>query len=90
MSVDFYATVGMCPDRAKERIKLQMHNSELKTVHPLGPLEYIAIDILGELPRTPRGNRYLLVMTDRYSKLTTTVPLKSITVETVAQKFISH
>ncbi|CDF40057.1 unnamed protein product [Chondrus crispus] len=90
MSVDSYSTVRMCPDCAKARINLRKHNSELKTFPPSGPLEYIAIDILGELPRTPRGNRYLLVMTDRYSKLTRTVPLKRITAETVAQAFISH
>ena len=90
MSVDAYSTARMCPDCAKARIKLRKHNSELKTFPPSGPLEYIAIDILGELPRTPRGHRYLLVMTDRYSKLTRTVPLRKITAETVAQAFITH
>ena len=90
MSGDAYSTVRMCPDCAKARIKLRKHNSELKTFPPSGPLEYIAIDILGELPRTPRGHRYLLVMRDRYSKLTRTVPLRKITAETVAQAFITN
>ena len=90
MSIDSYLTVRMCPDCAKARIKLRKHNSEMKTFPPSGPLEYIAIDILGELPRTPRGNRYLLLMMDRYSNLTGTVPLKRITAETVAQAFISN
>ena len=53
-------------------------------------LEYITIDILGEISRTPRGNRYLLVMTYRYSKLTRTVPLRKSTAETVDQTFITH
>ena len=74
----------------RKGIKLRKHNSKLKTFPPSGPLEYIAIDILCELPRTPRGDRSLLVMTDGYSKLTRTVPLKMITAETVAQAFISH
>ena len=90
MSVDAYSTVRMCPDCAKARIKLRKHNSELKTFPPSGPLEYIAIDILGELPRIPRGPRYLFVMTHRYSKLTRTVPLWKITAETVDQAFIAH
>ena len=80
----------MYPDFAKARIKLRKHNSELKTFPPSGPLEYIATDLLGELPHKPRGNRHLLVLTDRYSKLTRTVQLKRTTAETVAQAFISH
>ena len=82
MSVGAYSTMRMCPDCAKAHIKLRKHNSDMKTFPPSGPLEYIAIDILGELPRTPRGNRYLLVITDRYSKLTSTVLLRRITAET--------
>ncbi|CDF33132.1 unnamed protein product [Chondrus crispus] len=79
MSVDAYATVRRCSDCAKARIKLRKHNAKLKSFPPIGPLECIAIDILGEIPRTPRGNRYLLVISDCYSKLTRTVPLKRIT-----------
>ena len=88
--MDAYATVRRCSDCAKARIKLRKHNAKLKTFPPMGPLEFIAIEILGELPRTPRGNRYLLVISDRYSKLTRTVPLKKIPAETVAQAFVSH
>ena len=57
---------------------------------PAGPLEYIEIDILGELPRSWGGHRYLLFMTPRYSKLTGTVLLRKTTAATVSQAFISH
>ncbi len=40
------------------------------------PFEDVFFDILGELLRTPRGNRYLLKITSRLSKLTGVVPLK--------------
>ena len=41
--------------------------------------EFVAIDILGELLRTPRGDRFLLVISYRFSKLVRAVPLKRIT-----------
>ena len=48
------------------------------------------MDILGPLPKTRHGNRFLLVIADRYSKLTRTVPLRVTTALTVAQAFCEH
>lgn len=62
--------------------------SPLKLVPSKVPLEYVSIDILGELVRTKRGFQYLLVMTDRFSKLPRTVPLKRIAAAAIAQAFI--
>jgi transposase InsO family protein len=45
------------------------------------------MDILGPLPKTERGNRFLLVISDRFSKLTRTVPLRTITSLVVAKAF---
>ena len=90
MSVDAYSTVRMGRNCTKNRIKLRKHNLELKNFPPASPLEHIAVDILGELPRTPRGHRYLSLMLECYSKLIPTVSLQNITAETVRQAFISH
>lgn len=57
---------------------------------PKAPLEFISIDILGELIKTKRNNRYLLVITDRFSKLVRTVRLKKITAAAVAIAFVNH
>ena len=43
---------------------------------PSEPLEYISIDVMGPLPTTSAGNKYLLVIVDRFSKLAAAVPLK--------------
>jgi hypothetical protein len=51
------------------------------------PLEYLAIDILGSLPKTPRGNQFILVVCDRSTKLVRTIPLRKITSLAVAQPF---
>jgi transposase InsO family protein len=45
------------------------------------------MDILGPLPRTKHRNRFLLVISDRYSKVTKTVPLRAVTALSVARAF---
>ena len=88
--MDAYATARTCPDCAKARIRLRKRSSKMKLFPANAPLEYVAIDILGELPRTQRGNRYLLVITDRFSKMVKTVPLRRITAAVVAESFTKH
>ena len=90
MAVDAYGVVRKCATCARNRIKLRKHASALKLFPARAPLEQVAIDILGELIKTPRGNRFLLVMTDRYTKLTKAVALKRITADTIAQAFVTH
>lgn len=46
------------------------------------------MDILGPLPRTDKGNQWVLVIKNRFSKLTRTIPLKQTTAPTIAQAFI--
>jgi hypothetical protein len=43
------------------------------------PLEFVSIDILGPLPKTVRGKRFLLVISDRFSKLTRSIPMRTTT-----------
>lgn len=40
--------------------------------------------------RTTRGHRYLLVITDRFTKLILTVPLRNKTTAQVAKQFMKH
>lgn len=57
---------------------------------PTALLEDITIDLLGELMVSKRGNRYLLVISDRYFKLVRTMTLKRITAAQVALAFLHH
>jgi transposase InsO family protein len=45
------------------------------------------MDILGPLTTTDRDNRFLLVITDRYSKLNRAFPLSTTTADVVAHVF---
>jgi hypothetical protein len=48
------------------------------------------MEILGPLPRTKHGNRFLLVIADRYTKVTRTVPLRTVTALSVARAFVDQ
>jgi hypothetical protein len=82
-----YETVRMCDTCARNRISERTHTNKLKLFPAKGPLEFMAMDILGPLPRTKHGNRFLLVISDRFSKVTKTVPLRTVTALSVARAF---
>ena len=90
MAVDVYAVPRNCVSCAKNRISLRKHRNFLKLFPASAPLEFVAIGILGELIKTPRGNCYMLVISDRFSKLVRTVPLKKVTASEVAKAFVHH
>jgi Integrase zinc binding domain len=78
MAADVSETIRQCPVCAKNRVNERKRTSFLKLFPASSPLEYVSMDILGPLPKTEQGNRFLLVITDRFSKLTRTVPLRTI------------
>jgi Integrase zinc binding domain len=81
-------TVRHCTVCAKNRVTERKRTSFLKLLFPAsGPLEFVAMEILGPLPKTEHGNRFLLVISDRFSKLTRMVPLRTITTLGVAKTF---
>ena len=70
MTSEVYSAARNCQLCAKERIQLRKHASKLKLFPATAPLESVALELLGPLPKTRRGHNYLLVITDRYTKLT--------------------
>ncbi|GBM68436.1 Retrovirus-related Pol polyprotein from transposon 412 [Araneus ventricosus] len=57
------------------------------------PFERIALDILGPFPATKKGNRYILVLMDYFTKWSEVIPIPdqedSITVEELVRRWIS-
>ncbi len=51
------------------------------------PLESVALDVLGGLPKSCKGELYILVMVDRFSKLCRFLPMRSSSAENVAETF---
>lgn len=53
------------------------------------PLEFFAMDILGPLPKSDYGNQYGVVVTDRYSKITRSIPTRQTTFINLAYIFLN-
>lgn len=54
------------------------------------PISALAMDLLGPLPKTEEGNEYLLVICDRFTKLTRSVPVAAVTTMVVVSAFLNH
>jgi hypothetical protein len=57
---------------------------------PLAPMELCAMDIVGPLPETIKGNKYILVFCDYLTKWAVANPMPNQKTETVAQVFVEE
>ena len=72
---------------AKGKIHRARHCEGLDTVSIIGqPGAQWGADILGPLPETCIGKRYVLVVTDLFTKWVELFALKDVTAKTVARK----
>lgn len=55
----------------------------LQSVKSQYPWQIAACDVMGPFPRSPRGNQYLLVVTDHFSKWVELFPLRKLTSQKV-------
>lgn len=78
MSVDVVTRVQNCPFCANNILRLRKRTNPMKLFPARQPLESVGIDILGTFPRTTVANRFLLVITKRFTKLTQAIPLRNI------------
>ena len=66
----------------------------MKTYNVGAPMERIAIDVMGPLPTTDRDNKYILVISDYFTKWTESYPMPNQEAVTVAnvvvREFISR
>ncbi|CDF38002.1 unnamed protein product [Chondrus crispus] len=72
---------------AMNRVKLRKHLNRWRLFPATRPLESLAIDILGPLQKMKAGKQFLLVITDRFTKLTQVMTLRTVTAYTVAVAF---
>ena len=88
LAADVLGWVAACATCAKKRLMEVRSCSAMRLFMATEAFEAVAIDLLGPLPRAPEGYEYLLVMCDRFSKLTRVVPLRHVTALDVLSAFI--
>lgn len=78
MSEEEITTVRDCTRCAKTRGTSIEHQKHLKLVSPVGPLEFVAMDLLGPLPTTKRDQKNMLFIKDMYNKITRVVAMEKL------------
>ena len=89
MGKEVHEFVGHCEFclRAKDQCKPKVDLIPSKCNFPF---QRIALDITGPLPLTQKRNRYILGISDYFSKLAILIPLKDISAKTVATKVFTQ
>ena len=90
MASDVYDYVRGCASCARVRGTAAQRQKLLTLFPAAGPLEFVAMDIAGPYPRTRNGNEYVVVLTDRFTKLTRAIPTRTTTASDVASIFIDY
>jgi hypothetical protein len=83
-------TVRQCDLCTRNRISEKRQTNPLQLFPAKGPLVSVAMDVLGPLPGTKHGNRFLVAIAGRYSKVVKAVPLRTVTALAVARAFCDH
>lgn len=78
-------------------IKCAKRKTTRTTKAPLQPIpttdyvwQRVAMDIMGPIPESHKGNKYILVILEYATKYVIAVPCKEISAKTIARKFIKH
>lgn len=88
LAVDCYPTVRKGPHCTRNRSKLRNNTAKPQLFPATAPSASVCFNILVECIKIQRRNGYLLVITDRVSKTTETVPMKALSAVEVASDFM--
>ncbi|CAC5409280.1 unnamed protein product [Mytilus coruscus] len=87
---DVVAYIAGCEVCAKRKGPNKRQRAPMQLQISGYPMERIVMDILGELPETERGQKYILVISDYYSKLTESFPMPNMLASTVANILVTE
>ena len=68
----------------------QVPRAPLGSLRSGAPGDFIATDYLGPFPVTDRGNRYILLLTDHFTKYVEILPVPDMTAEVCASKIVNE
>ena len=85
--IDF---VGSCPTCAQNKAANTLCQAPLQSIDVSEPFVFWAMDYMGPLPETVRGNKHLLVVMDHFTKWCEVFPTKDQKVITVAEILVSR
>ena len=87
---DVQAWISECSQCQQRKAPNPAAQAPLGTVVAKHPFDILSWDILGPLPLTNQGNKYILVVTDLFSKWTEAFALKTTDSETLARVLVDE
>lgn len=90
MRTDIQVWIEKCHTCQMNKISNKPAKAPMGNMSTGAPMDRLSIDILGPLPRTPRGNKYILVAMDYFSKWVEILPVPDQTSETCADKILNE
>ena len=79
MAADVVYYVRKCDSCARQRVRPLARRSPLTLFPATRPFQDIAVDLYGPLARTAASHRFILVITDRFTKLVRALPMDGTT-----------
>lgn len=74
----------------KPEQKLKAGQMDTKLINVVRCWQYIAIDLMGPLPRSSKGNQYIFVVCDHFSKMTLIFALRKATTTSIIKLLEEH
>ena len=90
VSQDVKIYVSGCEICQKGKEPIPSKRAPMQVARSGYPMERIAVDIMGELPETERGNKYVLVVSDYFTKWTECYPMPNMEAVTVAKLLVEQ
>ena len=87
---DIKSYIAGCEKCSKRKDPIRTKQAPMQIVRSGYPFERIAIDILGEFPITEKGNKYILVIGDYFTKWTECFPMPNMEAVTVAKILVNE
>lgn len=78
--------VRSCDTCQRHKVEQRQAVGKMHFRRPRGPWYTVTSDIVGPLPRSRKGNRYIVVFQDTFSKWIELAPMKNATARQVAQR----
>ncbi|MCG8033694.1 MAG: DDE-type integrase/transposase/recombinase, partial [Candidatus Thiodiazotropha taylori] len=87
---DVRSYIAGCEACVKRKEPIPTKRAPMQIVRSGYPMERIALDILGELPLTSNGNKYIVVVADYFTKWTEALPMPNMEACTVAKLLVEE
>ena len=79
-----------CVDCATKKTPLNLAKAPLQPIPVEGPFDRVAVDVLGPFPTSERGNKYVVIFTDYFTKWPEAFAIECADAATTARLFVEE